>query len=390
MPAFYTTLIGSYTLLQSVIFFSLRRLAHYLPGDVISRRDLLFLRVSRLLAAFIASFSALPLLNRPYNSTRQVVNPPQVSQDSPDESRCEPTVAGTGLDLVGTTLDLTLLVAIRAAETLIGQCWYHYLKNDRLKNNALRSPSLFLGRIIDSGVFSLSSGIVMWKWFYEPHLLPSKYRRWIGEAAQVDDRLVTALRNARGSLFVYGKDTGQTMLQSMCKDYNWPLEWGNPAVTIPVPCEVIHMGAGPSCHLHGLSRFARAFKYSFLMYFPIQVLLKLRRPSTKAFTHAVKEATRSSAFLGTFIALFFYSVCLSRTLLGPKILPGKPQMWDSGWCIGTACAISGWSVLLEKKSRRAELAYFVAPRAAAVFFPRRYSRKVKFDRQTWFERCLPK
>jgi hypothetical protein len=167
----------------------------------------------------------------------------------------------------------------------------------------------------------------------------------------------------------------------MCKDYSWPLDWGDPAKVIPIPCEMVHMGTGPSCHWHALVRFAKAFKFAMAMYLPLQLLLRANHPSFAALRKACKEAVRSSTFLGAFIALFYYGVCLSRTRLGPRLFSKNtitPTMWDSGLCVRAGCLLCGWSILAEVEKRRQELALFVAPRAAATFFPRRYPEQVRF------------
>ena len=297
-PLFCASFIGSYSLLQAILLSTLKKLACPFSRGIL---------ITRLLAGFLASFFTLPLLNR------QGTNPSTGRKSS-----------------VRATLDLTLLVAIRATETLIGSRY-------RSQSKPWCSIPRFLGTMADPFVFIISSGIVMWNFFYYPEKLPSAYQKWIKEAAHVDSRLIDVLRNCRRGVFVYGKDTGQaSILQSMCADYGWPLEWGDPALTVPVPCEVVHMRAGSSCHLHGLSRCVRAFKYAFAMYLPAQLLIKLRRPSTKSFSRALREAIRSSTFLSTFIGSFYYSICLTRTLIGPKLAPGRPQLWDSGLCIAAA------------------------------------------------------
>ena len=281
--------------------------------------------------------------------------------------------------LAGKTLDLTLLVTVRALDAVIGDVWKRRVKSV----SKSRRVSIYVDIIsgyTDAAVFAASAGAVMWAWFYLPERLPRAYNRWIGEAAQVDHRLVEVLRNARWGDFVYGTETGQApILQSMCRDYNWPLVWGDPVQTIPIPCEMVHMGCGQSCHYHAVARFARAFRFSFSMYLPLQLLVKARHPSVRAFKQALKDAIRSSAFLGAFISTFYYSVCLSRTLLGPRIFSYKtitPMMWDSGLCVGAGCIMCGWSILIEAERRRQEVAFFVAPRAAATLLPRRYEKKV--------------
>ncbi len=104
------------------------------------------------------------------------------------------------------------------------------------------TPSLLQGSSTDS------ENLKMWAWFYLPNRLPRAYNKWIGEAAQVDHRLISVLRKAHAGEFIYGEDTGQAhILQDMCSDYGWPLAWADPVKTIPIPCEVVHMGTGPSC-----------------------------------------------------------------------------------------------------------------------------------------------
>ena len=212
-----------------------------------------------------------------------------------------------------------------------------------------------------------------------PQKLPRAYRKWIGEAAQVDPRLVLALRSLREGNFVYGRDTGQAgILQSLCQDHDLPLAWGDPSLSVPIPCEVVHAGVGPSCLRHALLRFLRSWQSSFLMYFPIQILFKMRHLSIRNLYKASRDAIQSSVFLGAFISLFYYSVCFMRSRLGPVLIRYKiltPQALDGGICVGAGCLACGWSILIENPKRRAELALFVAPRAAAVFLPRKYDRR---------------
>lgn len=221
----------------------------------------------------------------------------------------------------------------------------------------------------------------MWSWFYDPAALPRAYNKWIASAASVDRRLVIALQRVRDGIMRYGEDTGHApLLQEMCEEYRWPMQWGDPAVSVPFPCEMVHMGYGPSCELHALSRFRKAWLWSMRTYLPLQMavlLLRLRsfrtlrRDSVRAFL----SASRSSAFLGSFITLFYYGVCLSRTRVGPHLVGTDVearQKIDGGMCVGAGCFLCGWSVLLEPSSRRRELALFVAPRAVATMLPRKY------------------
>ncbi|CAI7622000.1 unnamed protein product [Penicillium bialowiezense] len=282
-------------------------------------------------------------------------------------------------ELAGRTMDLTIYMVTRAVDVVACVAWSRWSRRRRAQKRWTTAEALVPG-VADASVFALSSAIVMWAWFYLPERLPKAYEKWIGQAAQVDSRLIEALRRVRRGIFVYGKDTGQApLLQSMCKDYNWPVEWGDPAKMRRIPCEMVHMGCGPNCEKHALYRFAKTFKFACATYIPLQIIFRLRgMKSATALRRALADAARSSAFLSSFVSLFYYGVCLARTRVGPRIFDPKtvtPAMWDSGLCVGMGCFMCGWSVLAEKARKRQELALFVAPRAAATVLPRLYDKK---------------
>lgn len=229
----------------------------------------------------------------------------------------------------------------------------------------------------DPVVFVTSCAFIMWSWFYSPERLPRGYDKWITSAASVDQRLIEALRRCRTRELLYSKETGQApLLGSMCEDYKLPYVWGDPAKSIPFPCELVHMGCGPSCEYHALSRFARSWKWSMFTYLPLALTLQIRNPSKKGLVRAFLSASRSSAFLATYITLFYYGVCLGRSRVGPHIV-GKDaagrQRIDGGICVGTGCFLCGWSILVETVSRRKDMSLFVAPRALGTVVPRQYA-----------------
>ena len=220
---------------------------------------------------------------------------------------------------------------------------------------------------------------IRWAWFYFPHNLPRSYQAWISNAAQLDKRLLQALRECRQGTFAYGKETGRgEILRPMCRELGYPEEWGDPACCEQIPCKLVHCGTGDICEWHALTRLAQAWFFAFKMYLPINLLILIRRkPTLKQAVRAMKEASRSSAFLSMFVALFYYGVCATRRRVGPKLFPGiRPQQWDGGISVTVGCLLCGTSILLEKPSRRQEVAFFVAPRALATAFPRKYDRKV--------------
>ena len=278
----------------------------------------------------------------------------------------------------GRTLDLTLFAVTRALDVIVGELWHRRKLRRQAAKQWTRLESS-IGALADPAVFAMSSGLVMWTWFYRPERLPRAYNKWIGPAAAVDARLISALQRCRDGTLVYGQDTGQAnLLGGMCDDYRWPRAWGDPARSIPFPCEMVHMGSGPSCERHAASRFLRSFRWALATHLPLALAMAARKgklPTPRSLARTAASAARSSAFLAAFIALFYYGVCLARTRLGPRLLGGHPaarQRIDGGVCVGAGCALCGWSLLLEAPHRRGEVALFVVPRALATLLPRRY------------------
>lgn len=354
--------------------------------------------VSRFAAAYLSAWLSLQLLNGSRVHKAQSCSSDDCEDHAIDrvpQHTLEVNNSGigetadccqTGPVKAGKTIDITILVVARAIDTLVSNIWRHWSLTSKISSS---NQSVYLAPIrhADSLVFAVSSGMIMWAWVYLPVRLPRAYNKWIGEAAEVDPRLIGLLREARAGKFVYGQDTGfAPIVQGMCKEYGWPLAWGDPQKTIPIPCEIVHMGTGPSCHWHAAVRFVRAFKFALATYIPLQLLVKARNPSVKAFRRACEEAVRSSAFLGAFVGLFYYGVCLARTCLGPMLFDQKtitPMMWDSGLCVKAGCALCGWSILIEAETRRPELSMFVAPRALATLLPRQYDAKVGLVLDAW-------
>lgn len=303
-----------------------------------------------------------------------------VAKSSSEQSTSDEKTLNT-TRFAGRTMDLTLFAAVRAVDVVVGELWTRRKKR-RIAAKQWTKVEAFISPITDPCIFAAASGLIMWCWIYLPERLPRAYNKWIAGMADVDSRLIVALNRCRWGDLVYGQDTGQApLLQSMCRDYHWPEVWGDPAKSVPFPCEMVHMGMGKSCEKHSLSRFLKGFLMAGGMYGPLNFALQLRNPSKQGFKRALISSMRSSAFLGSFIALFYYGVCLARTRVGPHIIGAdvqSRQMIDSGICIGSGCMLCGWSILLENPGRQKDIALFVAPRALATLLPRRYEMKYRW------------
>jgi hypothetical protein len=343
----------------------------------------------RITCIFLSALLAFTLLNRDESWTHKrarslgLISPPEIL-DLPNEHHL-PT--NPPRKLAGKTIDFTLFTSTRALSVLTIALWtrtqssrYHpTYTNPKLAN--------LLTRLADPAIFSASAALIMHSFFYSPDHLPRSYKHWIRKAADVDARFLTVLRLAKTGDWKYGVDNGEPnkLLRGVARDLNLPEEWGDPAVTVPVKCEVVHSGCGPSCEVHGLWRFWRAWVLGMEMYLPLQLVLRIiRQPTLRSLIDSLAGAARSSAFLGSFVSLFYYGICLARTRLGPLFLPPSkswgitPQMWDSGICILSGCMLCGWSILVETPGRRGEVAMFVAPRALAALLPRVYDGRKRW------------
>ncbi|KAK3314941.1 integral membrane protein [Apodospora peruviana] len=360
-PTFCAVIVGGSTLLQIPLKAAFDRLLKYLS-------DLTRKRLSRWFASFIAGWLSLQLLQSKESSGfTETVSSSSTSTKPPKT-----------INYAGRTLDLSLFALTRALDVIGGELWARRKARRLSQGKHNWSPlEQAVSRLTDPAIFALSSGLIMWTWIYRPSRLPRAYNKWIGSAAAVDPRLIEALVRCRDGSLQYGRDIGQApLLGGMCADYGWPLDWGDPAKSIPFPCEIVHMGCGANCEYHALSRFERSFRWCMATYLPLNLLLAIiRNPTRKSLARAFASAARSSAFLGAFIALFYYGVCLTRTRVGPRVLgkhAGARQTIDGGLCVGTGCLLCGWSIMIENAGRRKDVALFVAPRALATLLPRRY------------------
>ncbi|GAA6001906.1 hypothetical protein JCM10207_002373 [Rhodosporidiobolus poonsookiae] len=306
--------------------------------------------------------------------------PPTVSSDpsSPPTNGTLPSTFSARVApapaLQSPTLDLTLFIFVRAADALIR------FSHERLSPRLLRTrlaPLLTLAASHgDLLLFVLSAWRIMWAWFYQPHLLPPSYGRWILQLARMDPRLLSLLQFARGRRYVYGKEPDvevMSMCEGIARHAGTDVNLVNPARISRLDCSFVHgrLGAG-SCETNAAKRWARAFLDALLIYLPVHAIppllfnfRRVLRDPSSSLLRILLAASRSSAFLATFIASVYAAVCLTRTRL-PILLPSvspPQQSLDAGLCVLAGTFACGWSVLLENKRRRREMALYCAPRA---------------------------
>ncbi|KAK4740667.1 hypothetical protein SAY87_024255 [Trapa incisa] len=206
----------------------------------------------------------------------------------------------------------------------------------------------------DSLLFSLACAQVMYAFIMRPESLPKSYQDFIQKTGPVAKPIYKAVRdNCRGfpldipALSSYLSKVGKSDLVKL-EEF--------PSV---VPCSLVHPQTN-SCLVHNAKATSATFRKTFPLYFSLTfvpfVVLHLQKfmdAPARTLWLAVKGAVRSTSFLSAFVGLFQAVICLHRKVASKD---HKLVYWIAG-------GIAALSVLIEKKSRRSELALYVLPRA---------------------------
>ncbi|CAO3613074.1 unnamed protein product [Cunninghamella blakesleeana] len=260
------------------------------------------------------------------------------------------------------TMELTFFVLVRALDVFSHRAYHSKSITDRVPSWIMK-----YGNVI---VFTIACTEIMFSWFYEPERLPRGYSKWITNLAEMDVRLLEALRLIRNKTWLYGKDTGVNgLLGDLCVDIGLPYELGA-STRGRIPCTVVHGGNTWGCEANALIRFTKGFIKVFSLYFTVHFTPhlifrrdKLVQDPIGSAINILKASARSSAFIATFIALIWYSVCLTRTRIGHQILRVNQTILDDTLAPLIGCMMCGLSLLIENKHRRGEMALYVVPRA---------------------------
>eukprot|EP01112_Ceratiomyxa_fruticulosa_P013606 TRINITY_DN382_c0_g3_i1.p1 TRINITY_DN382_c0_g3~~TRINITY_DN382_c0_g3_i1.p1 ORF type:complete len:188 (-),score=11.78 TRINITY_DN382_c0_g3_i1:67-630(-) len=119
-----------------------------------------------------------------------------------------------------------------------------------------------------------------------------------------------------------------------------------------IPCKELHPFQ-PRCTMLVVEQWFLTFKKGVKLYAPIFILpaILLRRKGIQHIVkHTLPEVLRSAAFLGTFASSYAGFMCLLRNLIVRQDIPSNSYI--AGFLAGLC------SILIERKSRRAELALY--------------------------------
>ncbi|CBQ69623.1 conserved hypothetical protein [Sporisorium reilianum SRZ2] len=344
---------------------------------------------------------------------------PKVSSDATPAPPAEGTpTKRPPLGRPSPTIDLTLFAPAAAHKDRLRSSTTTRSRSSTL----LRRLALGMADQAEGLVFVMCCAQIMWAWFYHPERLPPTYVKWITNLATMDERLLLALRCIRtGTPLTWNYQSkrmsaeGVHLLGSLAEELGHPYEWGDPTrlpntaaearVMIAqaraaakaaggsanegfvlngavgprgrgemggMPCELVHCGTGGgNCYKNALYRWLRGWRMSMAIYVPVHLLPRLLF-NPRAFLAAplpniikvLTGAARSAAFLATYIVGNWFPICLARSALLPRLLPSVPfNFWDAGLGPGLGSVACGFSIFIEEKRKRAEMALYVAPRA---------------------------
>ncbi|KAM5536190.1 hypothetical protein V8D89_010089 [Ganoderma adspersum] len=299
------------------------------------------------------------------------------------------------------TLDLSLLLLVRAMDSVVQLALFKpSAASERHLPTAVKEENRANRRKwstrLDAVVFWACSARIMWCFFYEPDRLPRSYIKWIMTLANIDPRILAALRAIRTGHFSYsnGFSNPPDLTASLSADLGYPAAWGDPRklpayggpaadkvwkdLAVPnrhgiggLPCEIVHGGVtGNSCTANAAIRGLHAFAEATAIYLPVHVLpILLTRPRKllegPKLLETLLNVGRSAGFLSTFVSAVWYGVCFTRTLALARLFPTIPHdVWDGPLgCTFVGSLLCGASIWIERGRRRGEMTLYVLPRA---------------------------
>ncbi|KAL4243419.1 TMEM135 family protein [Abortiporus biennis] len=385
------------------------------------------------LANIISSFISISLLQLPQRSK---TNNNQCSLHSVPKRSSIPLTSPLSESTRGrtsATLDLTLLLLVRALDSVfrsavlpssyrskagdVGVDGIGVEENEEMRKQKRQA----LTRKVDAIVFWACSARIMWCFFYEPQRLPRSYNKWIMSIANIDPRILSALRAIRADKWSYTQRRSDPadLVTTFSKDLGYPAAWGDPKILPPyggegatkvwealgvqgrnavggLPCEIVHGGlAGHNCYANAGVRGLKAFGEALAIYLPVHVLpILLTRPQKllqlSTLLSTLLNILRSASFLSTFVSSIWFTVCFTRTIFLAKLFPWiSHDFWDGPFgCTFLGSLVCGSSIWIEQGRRRGEMALYVLPRAIRACLSEKWlksgKRSVKFAERLTF------
>lgn len=227
------------------------------------------------------------------------------------------------------------------------QCVYNGLKE---RNYFQWTNSFTHG---DTILFALSSAQIMYAYVMRPNTLPKSYFDFIVNTGPIPKTVLEVVRlNNRGLPFDAQKIT------EFCAKKGTTLG----KIEFPYPivgCDMLHPQTH-GCVKHNISVFLDTAKkilplYASLTFIPTLVFQfgSFIKTPINTILGLMKSTARSVSFLASFVSLYMSVVCTHRNIFSSE---NRYLFWFAG-------LVCSSSIMLEKKSRRSELALYTLPRA---------------------------
>ncbi|KAI6162186.1 hypothetical protein EDD17DRAFT_1776995 [Pisolithus thermaeus] len=282
------------------------------------------------------------------------------------------------------TLDLTLWLLVHALDSLVqsrllswknkaAPCCMSAPMRDALSKERIKFNAYFDGFLFWASSARHCPTRIMWCFFYEPQRLPRSYAKWINRLARIDWRLLELLRAVRQGnwSYIHGSDQHK-VASSLATDLGYPTSWGNPkhlpargrqtankawmALGVSgrdgvggLPCQLVHGRAAAWFGLDDGCSFIILFNKHVQVYFGP---LLLTRPGS---------ILHPDSFLSAFISSYWFTVCMTRTLVLARLLPNiSHDTWDGPF---------GCTLLGALPKRRGDMALYVFPKGLRASIP---------------------
>ena len=211
----------------------------------------------------------------------------------------------------------------------------------------------------------LSSSQVLYSWIMVPQSLGSSYVSFLNMHGGKPTWIVAALRHIVESNRAGNRVDVARILPASVRQPGEPRGWQRARTVTP-----LLLREGHSFWTHGLSFLFEAYKRSLPVYLPVYFVpaLLIHRKSflnsdLKLVKKTLQGAARSSLFLASYCTLAWQACMVGSSVA--SALFGRRSL--NGVWLYTITAAPGLATLLEKKSRRMELAVYVAARAVEAW-----------------------
>ncbi|KAL3696128.1 hypothetical protein R1sor_010204 [Riccia sorocarpa] len=220
----------------------------------------------------------------------------------------------------------------------------------------------------DTFLMCLSASQILSAWIIKPDSLPSTYVSFLNKHGGKDPPILRGVRS-----LVQGKEFANEVqaIQQFYKDSGSTFQVPPNA---EIPCDIIHGDQG--CIPHFISFLGSSYLRSLPVYLPVYFVpaILVHRQGLFARPRTILLKTlygtfRSSLFLSTYCGSAWLWTCFIlgfARLCNPKLLASRGT-YTTNFLIAAGTYPAGLSVLIEKKSRRMELALYCMSRAIESF-----------------------